>query len=90
MMGPDELKRRIEDGIPGSRATVEGADAHFGAVVIAAAFEGKSRIEQHRMIYALFRDEMASQEIHALSLKTCTPAEWETEKGKATAASTRN
>jgi len=79
-VGPDELKKRIEEGIPGASARVEGADAHFGALVVANAFEGKSRIEQHQMIYALFRDEMASQEIHALSLKTCTPAEWEREK----------
>jgi len=79
-VGPDDLKKRIEQGIPGASARVEGADAHFGALVIATAFEGKSRIEQHQMIYALLRDEMASQEIHALSLKTCTPAEWELEK----------
>jgi len=77
---PDDLKKRIEQGIPGAVARVEGADAHFGALVVAQAFEGKTRIEQHRMIYALFSDEMASQAIHALSLKTCTPAEWETEK----------
>jgi len=76
-VGPDDLKQRIERGIPGASARVEGADAHFGAVVIAQVFEGKTRIEQHQMIYALFRDEMTSQEIHALSLKTCTPAEWE-------------
>jgi acid stress-induced BolA-like protein IbaG/YrbA len=79
-VGPDDLKKRIEQGIPGASANVEGTDAHFGALVIASAFEGKTRIEQHQMIYALFRDEMASQEIHALSLKTCTPAEWEKEK----------
>jgi acid stress-induced BolA-like protein IbaG/YrbA len=79
-VGPDDLKQRIERGIPGASARVEGADAHFGAVVIAQAFEGKTRIEQHQMIYALFRDEMTSQEIHALSLKTCTPAEWERDK----------
>ncbi len=79
-MGPDDLKKRIEQGIPGASARVEGADAHFGALVVAQAFEGKSRIEQHQMIYALFRNEMASQAIHALSLKTCTPAEWEREK----------
>jgi acid stress-induced BolA-like protein IbaG/YrbA len=82
-VGPDDLKKRIEKGIPGATARVEGADAHFGALVIAGAFEGKTRIEQHQMIYALFRDEMASQEIHALSLKTCTPAEWEREKESA-------
>jgi len=79
-VGPDDLKKRIEQGIPGASARVDGADAHFGALVVAGAFEGKTRIEQHQMIYALFRDEMASQEIHALSLKTCTPAEWEREK----------
>ena len=79
-MGPDDLKKGIEQGIPGASARVEGADAHFGALVIAQAFEGKSRVEQHQMIYALFRDETTSQEIHALSLKTCTPVEWESEK----------
>jgi acid stress-induced BolA-like protein IbaG/YrbA len=79
-VGPEELKKRIEQGIPGASARVEGADAHFGALVVAPAFEGKTRIEQHQMIYVLFRDEMQSQEIHALSLKTCTPEEWEREK----------
>ena len=78
-MGPEDLKRRIEQGIPGASARVEGADAHFGALVIAQAFDGKSRIEQHQMIYALFRDEMASEEVHALALRTYTPAEWEKE-----------
>jgi acid stress-induced BolA-like protein IbaG/YrbA len=79
-MGPDDLKKRIEERIPGASARVEGSDAHFGAVVVAKAFEGKTRVEQHRMIYALFKDEMASQEIHALSLRTCTPAEWERDR----------
>ena len=74
------MQERIEEALPGAMARVEGAEAHFSAVVVAKAFEGKTRIEQHQMIYALFREEMASQEIHALSLKTCTPAEWEREK----------
>ena len=39
------------------------------------AFEGETRIEQHQMIYALFREEMANQTIHALSLRTCMPGE---------------
>lgn len=78
-MGPDDLKKRIEQGIPGASARVEGADAHFGALVIAQAFEGKTRVEQHQMIYALFREEMANQTIHALALRTCTPGAWERE-----------
>ncbi len=69
------MERRIEREIPGSEAQVEGADAHYSAVVISQAFEGKTRVEQHQMIYALFREEMASQTIHALALRTVTPSE---------------
>jgi len=79
-MSPSDIARRIEERIPGSSARVEGAEAHFSAVVMAPGFEGKSRVEQHRMIYDLFRDEMARQEIHALALTTRTPTEWEKER----------
>jgi acid stress-induced BolA-like protein IbaG/YrbA len=74
-----EIERRILQALPASRAEVTGTDAHYSAVVVSGAFEGKTRIEQHQMIYALFREEMANQAIHALALKTCTPAEWERE-----------
>jgi len=77
---PEDLQKRIEKAIPGASARVEGADRHFSAVVVAPAFEGKTRVEQHQMIYALFREEMASEEVHALALKTCTPAELEKER----------
>lgn len=76
-MTAQEIQQRIEASIPGSRASVEGGEAHFSAVIIAEGFEGKSRIERHQMIYALFRVEMASQAIHALALKTSTPGEWD-------------
>jgi acid stress-induced BolA-like protein IbaG/YrbA len=72
-----EIQARIEAAMPGCRAAVEGGDAHFTAVVVAGDFEGRSRIERHQMIYALFRDEMASQAIHALALRTSTPGERE-------------
>ena len=49
---------------------MEGGDQHFSVVVIAESFAEKTRIERHQIIYALFRDEMASQAIHALALKT--------------------
>ena len=76
-MTAEDIQRSIEASIPGARASVEGGDQHFSAVVIADGFEGRTRIERHQMIYALFRDEMASQAIHALALKTSTPEEWE-------------
>ncbi len=74
-MTTDEIRARIETSIPGTEALVSGEDAHYSAVVVSTSFEGKSRIDRHQMIYALFKDEMAREEIHALSLKTTTPTE---------------
>jgi stress-induced morphogen len=72
-LDPDDLRRRIEAALPG--ATVELRDAtgqgdHFEALVRARAFAGKSRIEQHQMVYAPLRELLASGALHALALKT--------------------
>lgn len=69
----DDVKARIEASIPGSTAEVESADnVHFSARVVAGAFSGMSRIEQHRLVYAAFEGELGGA-IHALQLKTETP-----------------
>ena len=70
----DELKDRIEAGIPDSRASVQdltGGGDHFRAEVVSPAFAGLSRIEQHKLVYAVFGAEIGGP-IHALSLKTST------------------
>jgi stress-induced morphogen len=75
MSDPNEIKRRIEAAIPGAHAEVEdytGGGDHFRATVTAAAFEGLSRIEQHRLVYGVFAAEIGGA-IHALALKTQTP-----------------
>ena len=66
---PQELKQRIEAGIPGAQAEVSGDGHHFNAVVTAAAFEGLSRIAQHRLVYEVFGSELGDR-IHALSIQT--------------------
>ena len=66
---PQELKERIEAGIPGARAEVTGDGRHFNAVVSASAFEGLSRIAQHRLVYEVFGAEVGDR-IHALSIQT--------------------
>jgi acid stress-induced BolA-like protein IbaG/YrbA len=66
---PEELKERIETGIPGARAAVSGDGHHFNAVVSAAAFQGLSRIAQHRLVYDVFGAEVGER-IHALSIQT--------------------
>jgi stress-induced morphogen len=69
----EDVKTRIEAAIPGATAQVESADeVHFSARVVADAFAGLSRIEQHRLVYAAFEGELGGN-IHALQLKTETP-----------------
>ena len=75
MPSAQELKQRIEAAIPDARADVEdltGGGDHFRATVVAQAFAGRSRLEQHRMVYGIFGDEVGGP-IHALSIKTETP-----------------
>jgi stress-induced morphogen len=77
MPSSEDIRERIEASIPGAVADVEdytGGGDHFRATVTAAAFAGRSRIEQHRLIYEIFGAEIGGP-IHALSLKTQVPRE---------------
>ena len=68
---PEELKSRIEAGIPGSVATVTGDGHHFNAVITADAFRDLPRLAQHRLVYDVFGTELGDR-IHALSIQTRT------------------
>ena len=73
----EEIKQRIEAAIPGAQAEVEdytGGGDHFRATVLSPAFAGRSRIEQHKLVYGVFGNEIGGP-IHALSLKTQAPQE---------------
>jgi stress-induced morphogen len=73
----DDLKERIERALPGARVAVEdltGGGDHFRAEVVSDRFDGLSRIQQHRLIYDVFGDEVGGP-IHALSIKTSTPGD---------------
>ncbi len=77
MPSSEDIRERIEASIPGAVAEVEdytGGGDHFRATVTAAAFAGRSRIEQHRLVYEIFGAEIGGP-IHALSLKTQVPLE---------------
>ena len=70
MPSAHEVKTRIEAAIPGAQADVETADeVHFSATVRASAFDGLSRVAQHRLVYDVFDGELGGS-IHALALKT--------------------
>jgi stress-induced morphogen len=71
----EEMRARIEEAIPGARAAVEdltGGGDHFRAEVVSERFAGLSRIEQHKLVYNVFGDEIGGP-IHALSIKTQVP-----------------
>ena len=68
---PEELRARIEAGIPQATAVVTGDGHHFNAVVSSPAFAGLSRIAQHRLVYDVFGPEVGGR-IHALSIQTKT------------------
>jgi stress-induced morphogen len=75
MPSANKLKQRIEAAIPDAQAEIEdltGGGDHFRATVVAEAFAGRSRLEQHRMVCGIFGDEVGGP-IHALSIKTETP-----------------
>ncbi len=54
-----------------------GGGDHWQVIIVSAAFEGKGLIEQHRMVNEVLKEPLADQRIHALSLKTFSPAQWE-------------
>ena len=76
MVTPESIKQNIEQGMPVTYLSVTGDGAHFEAVVVSEEFTGKSRVQRHQRVYQTLGDRMR-EEIHALSMKTFTPQEWQ-------------
>jgi acid stress-induced BolA-like protein IbaG/YrbA len=72
----DAIKQLIERGLPGAEVSVTGDGSHFEALVISDAFQGKTRVQQHQLVYGTLGGRMESGEIHALALRTFTPDDW--------------
>jgi acid stress-induced BolA-like protein IbaG/YrbA len=72
---PQEVRSFIAAGLPCTHLEVEGDGRHFFATVVSAEFEGLPRVRRHQRVYAALGDRMR-EEIHALSMKTLTPAEF--------------
>jgi len=75
MVTPESIKSGIEARLATEHVEVVGDGQHFQALIVSPAFDGKSRIQRHQMVYAALGDRMR-EEIHALSMQTLTPAEW--------------
>ena len=75
MVDPDQIKGWIEGGLACEHVEVRGDGHHFEAVIVSAAFDGKSRVQRHQLVYAALGSRMRA-DIHALSMQTYTPEDW--------------
>jgi acid stress-induced BolA-like protein IbaG/YrbA len=75
-MTAEQLEALIRSGLACDYCRVEGDGRHWYATVVSAAFTGKRPIARHQMVYATLGERMKTDEVHALSMKTHTPAEW--------------
>ena len=74
MVTPESVKDGIAAGLDCERVEVIGDGQHFQALIVSAAFAGKSRVQRHQLVYRALGDRMR-EEIHALSMQTLTPEE---------------
>jgi acid stress-induced BolA-like protein IbaG/YrbA len=75
-MNAEQLQAIIAAGLSCTHLTVEGDGRHWSAVVVSETFAGMRPIERHQRVYATLGQKMHTDEVHALSMKTYTPAEW--------------
>ena len=75
-MTAEQLQALITAGLPCQHCDLEGDGRHWYATIVSTEFEGKRLIQRHQRVYATLGDRMKTDEVHALSMKTFTPAEW--------------
>lgn len=75
-MTAEEINRIISAGLECHHLTVNGDGRHWYATVVSPEFVGMRPIQRHQRVYATLGNRMATDEVHALSIKAMTPAEW--------------
>ena len=73
---PELVRQYIADNLQCDVLEVAGDGSHFEALIVSPAFEGKRLIARHQLVYAALGERIQTDEVHALSMKTMTPAEW--------------
>lgn len=76
-MQPEQVKRLIEIGLTDAHVYVEGDGAHFTALVVSSQFANKSRIQKQQLVLDTVKPELLDGSLHALSIQTFTPDEWQ-------------
>jgi acid stress-induced BolA-like protein IbaG/YrbA len=81
MMHTEQIKKILSEGIVCEYVYVAGEGDNFEALLVSSEFEGKNRVERQQMVNVLLRSYFDSGQLHAFSMKTVTPAEWEARRG---------
>ncbi len=80
-MTAEQLRAIIAAGLDCQHLEVDGDGRHWSAVVVSPSFEGLRLIARHQKVYGTLGQKMHTDEVHALSMKTFTPAEWAAQQG---------
>ena len=79
-MTAEQIQHLISTGLACEYITLEGDGRHWYATIVSAEFEGQRTLQRQRRVYATLGNRMQTDEVHALSMKTFTPAEWATQQ----------
>jgi acid stress-induced BolA-like protein IbaG/YrbA len=80
MVTPEDVKAYIAQHLECEQLKVAGDGQHFEALIVSALFRGKTSVQRHQLVYRALGDRMR-EEVHALSMKTLTPEEFEAQRG---------
>ena len=81
MLDPKLIETWIAEGLPCERLAIDGDGQHFAAIIVSAEFAGMSRVKRQQRVYQIIKDKLDSGELHALSMQTLTPEEWQERNG---------
>ena len=81
MVTSEDVRRYILEGLACSKVEVSGDGRHFEALIVSDQFDGKRLVQRHQLVYAALGERMR-EEIHALSMRTLTPAEHDAGAGR--------
>ena len=81
-MQPSEVEQLIKNGIPDAKILVDGEGCNFSVVVVSDKFKEKSLVKKQQLVLSTVKDKIASGELHAMSVKGFTVAEWDLEQTK--------
>lgn len=80
MISPDQVESMIKVGLPDAEVQVQdltGGGDHYQVVIVSSLFEGKELVQRHQLVYRALQQAMSSEAIHALTMKTYTPQDWQ-------------